>query len=343
MIKLFEDFKNHLDIVELCEKYGIENYTINEDLSVDVDGPVNLSNKKLTHIPINFNKVSGTFSCDNNNLIDLTNSPKIVGQNFLCNNNKNISLKNCPMFVLGDFSCMHCNLKELIHLPKIIGRSLFANNNKLISLNLLDETTIGVDIHLSDNKLTNIKGLQNKVNGGLYLSHNKLKNLSDLPETVEKAVTIGFNNITSLKNSGLKNTPLLDITSNKITNLENDFIDIQTISASNNKLTTFEGCPKKLYLLNVYGNKLTSFKGLKDVEIEHILVVNHNNITNLKGIPKSCSGYGIMDNPLPNEILKLAETPKLKDIIKNQDEYSIWNSDGTLNKGRFKILLNDIL
>ena len=32
-------------IEEICEKYNIRNYTINEDGSIDVDGYVNLSDR----------------------------------------------------------------------------------------------------------------------------------------------------------------------------------------------------------------------------------------------------------------------------------------------------------
>ena len=52
----------------ICEKYGITNYTINGDGSIDVDGDVNFYSKGLTELPLTFNKVSGYFSCANNQL-----------------------------------------------------------------------------------------------------------------------------------------------------------------------------------------------------------------------------------------------------------------------------------
>ena len=45
-------------IKDICKLYGIVNYTINDDLSVDVDWNVNLSSHSLKRIPLNFNKVS---------------------------------------------------------------------------------------------------------------------------------------------------------------------------------------------------------------------------------------------------------------------------------------------
>jgi hypothetical protein len=51
MIKLFEQFNNEQEIINICKKYNIQNYTINPDGSIDVNGDVWLSNKKLTKIP----------------------------------------------------------------------------------------------------------------------------------------------------------------------------------------------------------------------------------------------------------------------------------------------------
>ena len=52
MIKLFEQFNNEQEIHDICKKYNIENYTINSDGSIDVDGNVNLSKMNLTELPL---------------------------------------------------------------------------------------------------------------------------------------------------------------------------------------------------------------------------------------------------------------------------------------------------
>ena len=54
----------------ICKKYGITNYTINQDGSIDVNGSVNLSRENLTKLPLKFNRVSGYFDCSNNQLPD---------------------------------------------------------------------------------------------------------------------------------------------------------------------------------------------------------------------------------------------------------------------------------
>jgi hypothetical protein len=88
MIKLFESFNNEQEIREICKKYDIENYTINTDGSIDVDGDVSLSGKGLKSIPLKFNKVSGYFKCYGNQLCNLEGCPKVVGDSFTCYNNK---------------------------------------------------------------------------------------------------------------------------------------------------------------------------------------------------------------------------------------------------------------
>ena len=73
----------------------VKNYTINEDLSVDVDGDVNLVGNYLVGIQVNFRNVSGNFSCVYGNLTTLMGCPKKVGGNFYCYNNELLSLEGC--------------------------------------------------------------------------------------------------------------------------------------------------------------------------------------------------------------------------------------------------------
>ena len=74
-------------IHEICKQYEIENYTINPDGSIDVDGDVYLCNKGLTELPLVFNKVSGNFDCGDNNLTTLKGSPRWISGDFYCDDN----------------------------------------------------------------------------------------------------------------------------------------------------------------------------------------------------------------------------------------------------------------
>jgi len=44
------------DIDSICKKYYIQNYTINDDGTIDVDGNVNLNVKNLTKLPLKFRR-----------------------------------------------------------------------------------------------------------------------------------------------------------------------------------------------------------------------------------------------------------------------------------------------
>ena len=98
----------------ICKQYGIENYTINGDGSIDVNGDVNLAfcehkNKKL---PLNFNNVSGDFFCGRNNLTSLKGCPRWIGDWFDCGNNNLTSLEFGPVYVGTWFDCRYNQLTD---------------------------------------------------------------------------------------------------------------------------------------------------------------------------------------------------------------------------------------
>ncbi len=82
-----------------CKYYQIENYSINDDGSIDVDGDVILSNYNLFYLPLRFNRVTGSFVCSSTNLITLKGAPKYVGQEFAVNANKLKTLEHFPIEV----------------------------------------------------------------------------------------------------------------------------------------------------------------------------------------------------------------------------------------------------
>jgi hypothetical protein len=96
----------------ICEKYGIENYTINSDGSIDVNGDVFLWNRELTELPLRFNRVTGSFECGGNNLTTLKGSPRWLGIDFSCVGNNLTSLEFSPDYVGGFFDCINNNLTD---------------------------------------------------------------------------------------------------------------------------------------------------------------------------------------------------------------------------------------
>jgi hypothetical protein len=156
-IKLFENF-NQSEIDDICEKYGIENYTINPDGSIDVDGDVGICNEELTKLPLKFNRVSGEFDCSRNGLTTLEGCPNYVGEDFLCNNNQLTNLIGCPNYVGEDFNCYINNLT-----------SLEGNVNY-----------IGGNFNCGWNNLTILDGCPKEVGGGFGFTKNPIFNVISL-------------------------------------------------------------------------------------------------------------------------------------------------------------------
>jgi hypothetical protein len=111
---------NKDQIAEWLDKYYISNYTINDDLVVDVDGDANVWCKHLTDLPFKFGKVAGYFDCSFLNLSSLKNCPYYVGDGFCCAANSRLrSLEYCPRYIGGNFNCTHnyyVSIKELFHI-----------------------------------------------------------------------------------------------------------------------------------------------------------------------------------------------------------------------------------
>ena len=113
----------------------IKNYIRNGNMGI-----LSLSDLNLTKLPdiLKDIDVGGSFSCSNNKLTSLNNSPKYVGGSFYCDNNKLTSLTGIPAYVGGNFVCSNNLLTELPSMLKDIDVELFfsCSNNKLTSLNL---------------------------------------------------------------------------------------------------------------------------------------------------------------------------------------------------------------
>ena len=102
------------------KEYDIRNYTINKDLTINVNGNVYLSAIDLKEFPeyIQFGVVRGDFVCRINYLTSLRGVPRIVGGNFDCADNELTSLEGAPKEVGGYFDCNDNELTSLEGAPK---------------------------------------------------------------------------------------------------------------------------------------------------------------------------------------------------------------------------------
>ena len=71
-------------VTMICDKYGIDDWSITNYGRVNVYDDVELGNLELTKLPLRFGKVAGDFNCYNNYLTTLEGAPQKVGGTFNC-------------------------------------------------------------------------------------------------------------------------------------------------------------------------------------------------------------------------------------------------------------------
>ncbi len=113
-----------LEIHNICKKYNIKNYTINDDMSISVNENVDISSKNLKYLPIKFKEVGDSFYCHNNQLTSLKYCPGTVGGDFSCHSNQLTSLKYCPETMGGDFYCNGNQITNFDGLPEFFEQSI---------------------------------------------------------------------------------------------------------------------------------------------------------------------------------------------------------------------------
>ncbi len=134
-LRKYKIFENNTEIDEICREYNIINYTINSDNIVDVNGNVDLWDRGLKSIPLNFNIVNGYFNCGWNHLTSLKGCPVRVGDWFSCWDNKLTSLQYSPKYIdNGYFSCSYNKIESLQYCTELIRGYFHCHNNKLTSL-----------------------------------------------------------------------------------------------------------------------------------------------------------------------------------------------------------------
>jgi hypothetical protein len=203
-IKNYQLFLESVDSIKsICERYGIKNYTINEDGSVDVDGEVYICNKSLTKLPLKFGKVTGNFVCYNNQLTSLEGvfgrGPEWVGGNFYISKNQLTSLEGSPKEVGGTFYCQNNQLTSLEGGPKSVGRDFYCYGNKLTTLEGSPES-VGGTFYCHENQLTSLVGGPEVVLGDYYAFSNKITSFEGFPDDYENGFDFTNNPVQRILN-----------------------------------------------------------------------------------------------------------------------------------------------
>ena len=134
------------NIDEICKKYGIENYTINSDGSIDVNENVDLFDKRLIKLPLKFNKVNGFINFSSNRLTSLEGSPIEINNSFWCNFNRLTSFEFAPKIIRGGFDCENNNIKTFEHFPSYIKYYFCCDDNPIEEVWKLFEDTTKIEL-----------------------------------------------------------------------------------------------------------------------------------------------------------------------------------------------------
>jgi hypothetical protein len=160
-----QEEKDKID--QICSDHDINNYSINRDGSIDVNGDVYILHDNKKDLPLRFNFVSGNFNCNQGFLTSLKGSPIKVGKNFDCGHNNLISLEYGPSEVGGNFYCEHNKLTSLEHCPINIEGHFLCNSNKLTSLEHCPKK-VGLNFECEYNYLDTLMYCPSDIGGDLY-------------------------------------------------------------------------------------------------------------------------------------------------------------------------------
>ena len=161
------------EIEAWLNKYGINDYHIRDDLSVDVNEDIAFlwdvgDFVDFIEFPIQFGTVNGNFYCDGIGLINLKGCPREVDGDFDCSRNNLKTLEGGPREVGGFFDCSNnSQLKSLKGAPKDIGKHFWCIQNKLETLEGAPKF-VGGDFWCANNPyLKSLDGIGN-VAGQIY-------------------------------------------------------------------------------------------------------------------------------------------------------------------------------
>ncbi len=187
-MKLNEVLQNRITLTGKITLSKLKNDKLKNSI-IDVDGLVNITNKKLKIIPVKFGKVD-MFFAEKNELTTLENCPEEAKEMHL-SNNLLTTLKGCPEKV-DIFYCSDNLLTNLEFAPKYMMTFGF-ENNKITSLVGIHKNIIECDyIEMSNNVIEE---------GGIGLIF--IKNLHELDDFYLKGCGTDFINASKIINKYL--------------------------------------------------------------------------------------------------------------------------------------------
>ena len=218
------------------------------------------------------------------------------------NNIFDYKIKNKKISVYSDVF-IDSQLTELPYEFEYVSGSFAAVNCELTSLKNFPKKVDG-DLNISSNKLESLKGCTKEVGGNFICNGNYLRSLEYGPTHVGKDYRFVKNEVNSFK---------------FLPNIINGNLNCRT-----NYISSWEFLPKKINILDCSENYFTNLIGLEKSNIKKILNLGLN-------------------FDLPKEIRPFLMDPdSAKYIIEWQNDYIIWNKNGSLNIDNFNELIESV-
>ena len=327
-------------IKDWLDKYGIENYRINDDLRIDTFSKVNCGHMTIVEFPpfIQFRKAYTHFNIDNCGLTSLRGCPYEIEGTFECSNNPLTSFKFCPKIITRNFAIENTEITSFDFAPEFIGNIMYIHLNKFtpkqikdyydtgsvrtihsrfggLGSEYLDTDFINLDesfIRGTDDKLKSL-GVGKKELIKKWLEKHDIKLY-----TINDDLTIDVGNV-DLENIQISKFP--------------DYIKFGMVSGSmwlvNNGLTSLIGCPDTIEgSFQCNNNLITTLKGGPS-SVGGNYECDHNQLTTLVGCAKKIGNdFWCGDNYIPFDELK----KNLKDIKVKGRFYTDYNEINRMNE-----------
>lgn len=287
-------------------------YTINNDLSIDMDNDVDLYQCNLTEIPVVFERVNGNFDCSHNALTSLDFLPKEI---------------------MGDLEISHNQLKNLKGISSSISKNLFCNSNPLETLEYFPDY-IGHKVVLKKLNLTNLIGMENsQIKGSIIIEHNPLlTSVEGLPEVCKSSLIIRKCALTSLVHCSKEVGNHFDCSHNNLVNLEGAPEKVNAdFACSDNPLTTINLTTQGIKTLYIHNSGINSIDDINIAHLEQLRQLNVDEINRIKGLE---SLYKIT-NFGNNEVSEL--TISYENYLAAKEKYGLAKVVKEVNKSNQKL------
>ena len=172
------------EIKQWLDSHKVENYSINGDMTVSVNGPFTITDKDIEEIPVKLSEVTGSIDVTGNKLKRIDWAPSKVARDFDCWDNEIETLEGGPEEVEGGFDCDNNKLVNLKGAPKKVGGAFVCSANKLQSLAGCP-TFVGKYFKAMGCELTEIDALPASIGTSLYLQNNQLKSFKGVNKLVK--------------------------------------------------------------------------------------------------------------------------------------------------------------